>query len=209
MNHRPLVCASFHRAVELIDRRWSGAIIFLLLKSTARFADLRAGIPGITDRMLSERLHELEGEGIVSRTVIPDTPVRVEYALTKDANTPAASQGVAKIAVQLSDNTLLTITRTGVDVKPRMAIWHGTVDGTDAPVTIMWWPDGRMTGTVQHAARLYSIRHLGGKLHAVVEMGEDRMPPEHAPMSPAKRAQHAHLADDPLVTQGDSSSLRP
>ena len=82
MNHRPLVCANFHRAVELIGRRWSGAIIFLLLKSTARFADLRAGIPGITDRMLSERLHELEGEGIVSRTVIPDTPVRVEYALT-------------------------------------------------------------------------------------------------------------------------------
>lgn len=68
--------------MELIGRRWSGAIIFLLLKSTARFADLRAGIPGITDRMLSERLHELESEGICSRTVIPDTPVRVEYALT-------------------------------------------------------------------------------------------------------------------------------
>jgi DNA-binding HxlR family transcriptional regulator len=82
MNHRPLVCSNFHRAVELIGRRWSGAIIFLLLKSTARFADLRAGIPGITDRMLSERLHELESEGIVIRTVIPETPVRVEYALT-------------------------------------------------------------------------------------------------------------------------------
>lgn len=83
MNHRPLVCAQFHRAVELIGRRWSGAIIFLLLKSTARFADLRAGIPGITDRMLSERLHELEAEGICSRTVVPETPVRVEYALTE------------------------------------------------------------------------------------------------------------------------------
>lgn len=83
MNHRPLVCSSFHRAVELIGRRWSGAIIFLLLKSTSRFAALRAGIPGITDRMLSERLHELENEGIVIRTVIPETPVRVEYALTE------------------------------------------------------------------------------------------------------------------------------
>ena len=82
MNHRPLVCASFHRAVELIGRRWSGAMIFLLLRGPARFADLRAGIPGVTDRMLSERLHELEGEGIVTRTVIPETPVRVEYALT-------------------------------------------------------------------------------------------------------------------------------
>jgi Metallo-peptidase family M12 len=144
----------------------------------------------------------------VGLMAVPPPPM-VEYALTKDASTPAASQGMAKIAVQLSDNTLLTINRTGVEVKPRMAIWHGTVDDTDSPVTIMWWPDGRMTGTVQHAGRLYSIRHLGGKLHAVVEMGEDRMPPEHAPMSPAKRAQHAHLADDPLVTQGDASSLRP
>ena len=42
MNHRPLVCAQFHRAVELIGRRWSGAIIFLLLKSTARFAAANA-----------------------------------------------------------------------------------------------------------------------------------------------------------------------
>jgi DNA-binding HxlR family transcriptional regulator len=44
---------------------------------------LRDAIPDITDRMLSERLQELEHEGIVERTVIPDTPVRVEYALTK------------------------------------------------------------------------------------------------------------------------------
>ncbi|MDQ6612080.1 MAG: helix-turn-helix transcriptional regulator [Gemmatimonadota bacterium] len=83
MTIRPSVCGMFHRAVELIGRRWTGAIIFLLLKSSARFADLRAGIPGVTDRMLSERLHELEIEGIVVRTVIPDTPVRVEYALTE------------------------------------------------------------------------------------------------------------------------------
>jgi DNA-binding HxlR family transcriptional regulator len=82
MNERLSLCTTFHRAVELIGRRWSGAIIFLLLKGSARFAELRAGIPQITDRMLSERLHELEGEGIVSRTVIPETPVRVEYALT-------------------------------------------------------------------------------------------------------------------------------
>ena len=53
------------------------------LLSRCRFATLRNAIPDITDRMLSDRLHELESEGIVERTVIPDTPVRVEYALTK------------------------------------------------------------------------------------------------------------------------------
>jgi DNA-binding HxlR family transcriptional regulator len=79
----PELCSRFHRASELIGRKWTGAIIFLMLKSRCRFATLRSAIPDITDRMLSERLHELEQEGIVERTVVPETPVRVEYSLTK------------------------------------------------------------------------------------------------------------------------------
>ncbi len=79
----PALCETFHQAIELIGRRWTGAIISLLLQSRCRFATLRDAIPDITDRMLSERLQELESHGIVERTVIPDTPVRVEYALTK------------------------------------------------------------------------------------------------------------------------------
>src|SRR5919201_3185444 len=78
----PELCARFHRASELIGRRWTGAIIFVLLKSRCRFATLRDAIPDITDRMLSERLQELEQEGIVERTVLPDPPVRFEYSLT-------------------------------------------------------------------------------------------------------------------------------
>lgn len=77
------LCSRFHQAIELIGRRWTGAIVFLLLRAPCRFATLRDAIPDITDRMLSERLQELEKEGIVVRTVIPETPVRVEYALTK------------------------------------------------------------------------------------------------------------------------------
>jgi DNA-binding HxlR family transcriptional regulator len=76
------LCWRFHKAVELIGRRWSGAIIQMLLQGPSRYAELRAAIPDITDRMLSERLRELEEEHIVSRTVIPETPVRVEYSLT-------------------------------------------------------------------------------------------------------------------------------
>ncbi len=79
----PELCARFHRASELIGRRWTGAIIFVLLKSRCRFATLRDAIPDITDRMLCERLQELEQERIVERTVVPETPVRVEYALTR------------------------------------------------------------------------------------------------------------------------------
>src|SRR5205809_2012808 len=82
-HHNPELCIRFHKASELIGRRWTGAIIFVLLRSRCRFATLRESIPDITDRMLSERLQELEAEAIVERTVVPDTPVRVEYALTK------------------------------------------------------------------------------------------------------------------------------
>jgi DNA-binding HxlR family transcriptional regulator len=82
-SHPPELCSRFHRASELIGRRWTGAIIFVLLRSSCRFATLREAIPDITDRMLSDRLQELEAEGIVARTVVPDTPVRVEYSLTR------------------------------------------------------------------------------------------------------------------------------
>ncbi len=82
MAQHPDLCVRFHRAIELIGRRWSGAIISLLLKEPLRFGVLRDAIPGITDRMLCERLRELEDELIVERTVIPETPVRIEYALT-------------------------------------------------------------------------------------------------------------------------------
>ena len=76
------LCGRFHKAVELIGRRWSGAIIQILLNGPTRYAELRSAIPDITDRMLSERLRELEDEDIVARTVVPETPVRVEYSLT-------------------------------------------------------------------------------------------------------------------------------
>jgi len=89
--HVPALCTKFHRASELIGRRWTGAIIYVLLRSRCRFATLRAAIPDITDRMLSDRLQELEHEGIVERTVVPETPVKVEYSLSKKGRALAAA----------------------------------------------------------------------------------------------------------------------
>jgi DNA-binding HxlR family transcriptional regulator len=76
-------CPRYLHAVELVGRRWTGAIVRALLAGPARFHEIREAIPDISDRMLSERLRELESEGVVSRRVIPETPVRVEYALTE------------------------------------------------------------------------------------------------------------------------------
>jgi DNA-binding HxlR family transcriptional regulator len=85
------LCARFQKASELIGRRWNGAIIFVMLERPCRFAALRDAIPDITDRMLSDRLQELEREGILARTVIPETPVRIEYALTKKGRALASA----------------------------------------------------------------------------------------------------------------------
>ncbi len=78
----PPVCSRFHRAIELIGGRWTGAILQTLLQGKTRYAAIKGAIPDITDRMLSERLRSLEGEDLVLRVVIPDSPVRVEYELT-------------------------------------------------------------------------------------------------------------------------------
>lgn len=75
-------CPYYHQAVEVIGRRWTGAILRALLAGVDRFTDLRAAIPDLTDRMLSERLKELEREGIVARMVYNETPVRITYRLT-------------------------------------------------------------------------------------------------------------------------------
>jgi len=81
--HSSELCPKFHEAVELIGRRWSGAVIRLLMERRRRYSDLRDAVPDISDRMLSERLKELEAAGIVRRIVTPQTPVRVEYELTE------------------------------------------------------------------------------------------------------------------------------
>jgi DNA-binding HxlR family transcriptional regulator len=77
------VCPHFHAAIELIGRRWTGAILIALTDGPLRFGELGKTVPGLSDRLLSQRLRELEEEGLVERTVEPDAPVRVSYALTK------------------------------------------------------------------------------------------------------------------------------
>lgn len=78
----PAVCPHFHRAIELIGKRWSGAIVCALTERPMRYGELGKAVPGLSDRLLSQRLRELEEEGLVEREVEAGTPVRVIYALT-------------------------------------------------------------------------------------------------------------------------------
>jgi DNA-binding HxlR family transcriptional regulator len=76
-------CGYLHEAVELIGKRWTGAIVFVLLQAgTMRFSQIGNAIPALSDRLLSERMKELEARGIVNRHVHQEAPVRVEYELT-------------------------------------------------------------------------------------------------------------------------------
>ena len=75
-------CPRYHFAVELIGRRWTGAILRALLAGRTTYADIRAAVPRLSDTMLSERLLELRHEGIVERTVLSDSRRTVEYRLT-------------------------------------------------------------------------------------------------------------------------------
>jgi DNA-binding HxlR family transcriptional regulator len=75
-------CIQFQRAIEFIGRRWVGTIVYVLLDGPYRFNELLARVPNVSDRLLTERLRELEAAGIVTREVHPGPPVRVVYELT-------------------------------------------------------------------------------------------------------------------------------
>jgi DNA-binding HxlR family transcriptional regulator len=95
MSHES-ICPRYHKAIELIGRRWSGAIISAMLAGGTRYHEIRDAVPDISDRMLAERLRELEAEGVVERHVFPTTPVRIEYELT--AKGRALEKAIAAIA---------------------------------------------------------------------------------------------------------------
>jgi DNA-binding HxlR family transcriptional regulator len=76
------LCPRYQKAVELIGRRWTGAIIRILLAGPRRFNELLAAVPGMSDRLLTERLRELEGQELIRREVRGGSPVRVVYSLT-------------------------------------------------------------------------------------------------------------------------------
>jgi DNA-binding HxlR family transcriptional regulator len=75
-------CPRYEQAMSVLGKRWTGMIIRALLSGSCRFNAIASYVPGLSDRLLSERLKELEAEGIIERHVYPETPVRIEYVLT-------------------------------------------------------------------------------------------------------------------------------
>ncbi len=79
---------SFSCPVELclstIGSKWAALILWHLRDSTLRYSELRRRLPGVSHKMLAQRLRELEADGLVSRTVYPVVPPKTEYTLTDE-----------------------------------------------------------------------------------------------------------------------------
>ena len=76
------ICPRFEKAISLLSQKWTALVIYQLLSGTQRFSEIQSAI-GISGKVLSDRLKELEEKGIVQREVIPETPVIIEYSLTE------------------------------------------------------------------------------------------------------------------------------
>ena len=76
-------CPRYDHAVAVLGKRWTGLLLDALMAGPRRFCELTTLVEGLSDRVLSDRLRELETEGIVQRLVYPQIPVRVEYQLTE------------------------------------------------------------------------------------------------------------------------------
>jgi len=83
------ICPSFEKTFVMLGKRWTGLIIRVLMDGPCRFVEIDQAIPGISDRMLAERLRELERNGIVERSVFAQIPVRIEYSLTEKGHSLA------------------------------------------------------------------------------------------------------------------------
>ena len=78
-------CPHLHEAVELVGKRWTGAIVYVLIseRRPMRFSQIGHAVPQLSDRLLSERMKELEARGMVERRVHPGSPIKVEYEITE------------------------------------------------------------------------------------------------------------------------------
>lgn len=77
------ICPKFEKTFNILGKKWTGLIIEVLLLSDRRFKEISEQITGVSDRVLVERLKELEDEGIVLRTEHSDGPIKIVYSLTE------------------------------------------------------------------------------------------------------------------------------
>ncbi len=111
-------------------------------------------------------------------------PAMMEYALARgqqeSIGTWAAPESMRdEIVIQINQTEKITVKRNRVETLADRTIWHGTIAGSQMPVSLIWWPGGKLTASFSYRNKMYAIRNLKGMAHAVIEMDPDDLPPEH------------------------------
>src|SRR5258706_7989033 len=118
LRHEPVACPAIREVLDRVGDKWSVQIVALLGEGSMRFSELRRAIEGISQRMLTLTLRGLERDGLVTRTVFPEIPPRVEYDLTRLGKTLLDPiQALAEWASQY--RTSIQDARTKFDARPQ------------------------------------------------------------------------------------------
>ncbi len=106
------MCPRYEKAMSILGKRWTGLIIRAMMDGPLRFNELLKMVKPVSDRLLTERLRELSDEGLVIRTVYPESPVRIEYSLT------AKGQSMKQVsdAIQKWAEEWVTFEELGIDI---------------------------------------------------------------------------------------------
>lgn len=182
--------------VTRLDATWNHALAPM---------DKNAAMTPEQSSMMSKSMGSKAAMGM-SMMALPQAGV-MEYALTKDMESSTSrSRSHQTLVIPLNATTSVTARRTSVKAAGDGLIWHGAIEGTGEPVTLMWWPGNRLSGSVTYKGHVYAIKSMGGAIHGVVEMSPGALPPEHAPAT-LDQMKKMNMTRDPLVGQGDASRM--
>lgn len=136
-------------------------------------------------------------------TMAVPSPDLVEYALTRDGQ--AGSEPSLEIA--LTSGKVIQALRRTLELASDHYVWRGVVAGTSNPVTVLWWPTGRLSGSVHLDDRIYQFRHLDSGVIGVIETMPVMLPDDHPRTSP-ERMNEMRMHDDAMFREGDASAMR-
>ena len=161
----------------------------------------------MTSAQASIMHEEMDSKAAVTISMMAlGSPSVEEYALTKGMHDTDPTAPRPKLLLPLAEGKTVTAVRIAVAPVAGGYAWHGAVEETGEAVTLLWWPSGKMSGSVTYKGHVYAVHDLGNGLHTVIEMNPAMMPPEHAPMG-FDMMKKMHLKEDPLVMRGDASVL--
>jgi hypothetical protein len=166
-----------------------------------------------TQESMMKAMEQAKETMSVGMMTTPNAAV-IEYALMKDYDSKVAigsrpAGHIQRIMIPLKDKGIITVNRTSVEMRKDGCNWRGEIEGTGEPVVLMWWKGGRFSGMFTYRGSMYSLKSMGGEVHAVVETDPGKMPPDHGAMGSGRAQPGADLKDDPLVSRGEAAMMRP